>query len=346
MNYVQHTRAAHEQLLAHPESRPHHFTLYWALFFAWNSARFPAALPLNRDELMAASRIGNRDTYTAALRTLEAFGLLIYQPSHRTNGSRVLMTELTGEVAPQVSQPKASGCPTSEATAAPEVAAPVGQPVAAQPGQPSPEVAAQVSQHSLLSKTVDVNSIVNSAAAPEKKRGKVFSDDGLSGAEILDDTAPPDGAVPDPGAAPKKKVAPKKQGVQAETIRAAATAQATEPRRQSRGRQNRPETTFQESAIYPKDKFIAAFEGTDYALADLNHYHEAVNLWRDKITGELPRRADWIATAKRFMFNDATDNRLKLAPGVQRHEPGNGTSSGTANPGASTTGYRSRRWDS
>ena len=66
MNYVQHTRAAHEQLLTHPESRPHHFTLYWALFFAWNSARFPAALTLNRDELMAAARIGNRDTYTAA----------------------------------------------------------------------------------------------------------------------------------------------------------------------------------------------------------------------------------------------------------------------------------------
>ena len=126
--------------------------------------------------------------------------------------------------------------------------------------------------------------------------------------------------------------------------RAAATANPTEPRRQKQSR--RPETTFQESAIYPKEKFIAAFKGTDYALADLNHYHEAVNLWRDKTTGELPRRADWVATAKRFMFNDATDNRLKLAPGVQRHEPGNGTSSGTANPGASTTGYRSRRWDS
>ena len=350
MNYVQHTRAAHEQLLTHAESRPHHFTLYWALFFAWNSARFPAALTLNRDELMAAARIGNRDTYTAALRTLETFGLLIYQPSHSTNGSRVLMTELTGEVAPQVSQPKASGWPTNEATAAPQVAAQVGQPVAAQPGQPSPEVAAQVGQHSLLSKTVDVNSTVNSAAASEKKRGKVFSDDGLSSVEVIDDTAPPDGAVPAPGAAPKKKVAPKKKGVQADIIRAAATAQATgaaataDTARSTR--QPRPETTFQESAIYPKDKFIAAFEGTDYALADLNHYHEAVNLWRDKITGELPRRADWIATAKRFMFNDATDNRLKLSPGVQRHEPGNGPSSGTANPGASTTGYRSRRWDS
>ena len=355
MNYVQHTRAAHEQLLTHPESRPHHFTLYWALFFAWNSARFPAALPLNRDELMAAARIGNRDTYTAALRTLETFGLLIYQPSHSTNGSRVLMTELTGEVAAQVSQPKAQGCPTNEATAAPEVAAQVGQPVAAQQGQPSPEVAAQVSQHSLLSKTVDVNSTVNSAAAPEKKRERVFSDDGLSSAEVLDDnrrtapaTAPSHGAVPDPGAAPKKKVAPKKKGVQAETIRAAATAQATEPPvpgrgRQSRGRQTRPETTFQESAIYPKDKFIAAFEGTDYALADLNHYHEAVNLWRDKITGEPPRRADWVATATRFRFNDATDNRLKLAPNVQRHDPANPGST-NAGGGPARSGYVSK-WD-
>ena len=126
--------------------------------------------------------------------------------------------------------------------------------------------------------------------------------------------------------------------MRAETIRAAATAGPAEPRRQKQGR--RPETTFQESAIYGKPEFIAAFVGTDYALADLNHYHEAVNLWRDKQTGEPPRRADWVATAKRFMFNDATDNRLKLAPGTARHEPGT-----SENPGIPSTGYRSKRWD-
>ncbi|WP_345126337.1 hypothetical protein [Hymenobacter antarcticus] len=129
------------------------------------------------------------------------------------------------------------------------------------------------------------------------------------------------------------------EGVRAETIGAAATAGPAEPRRRG-GRPQRPETTFQESAIFDKAKFTAAFTGTDYALADLNHYHEAVNLWRDKQTGEPPRRTDWVATAKRFMFNDATDNRLKLAPGVQRHEPGT-----SENSGIPSTGYRSSRWD-
>ena len=106
MNYVQHTRAAHERLLTNPGSRPHHFTLYWALFFEWNSARFPEALQLDRERLMEAARIGNRNTYTATLRTLENFGLLIYHPSHSASGSRVYMVELGAGVAPQVSQPK------------------------------------------------------------------------------------------------------------------------------------------------------------------------------------------------------------------------------------------------
>ncbi len=124
---------------------------------------------------MVAARIGNRDTYTATLRTLETFGLLTYQPSHSANGSQVRMVELGAEVAAQVGQPKAGGCRTSEPTKKHEVAAQVSQPVAAQLGQPSPEVAAQVSQHSLLVKTVDINSDVNSAAAPEKKkRGGAF----------------------------------------------------------------------------------------------------------------------------------------------------------------------------
>ena len=342
MNYVQHTRAAHERLLTNPGSRPHHFTLYWALFFEWNSARFPEALQLDRERLMEAARIGNRNTYTATLRTLENFGLLIYHPSHSASGSRVCMVELGAEVGAQVSQPKASGCPTSEPTKKPQVAPQVSPPVAAQVSQPSPQVAPQVSQHSLLVKTVDVNSDVNSAASPEKKRGEVFSNDGLSSAEVLDDTAPPDGAVPTPGAAPKKKVAPKKKGVQAETIRAAAIAGHAEPRRRG-GRQPRPETTFPESEIFDKQKFVAAFEGTDYALADLNHYHEAVNLWRDKITGEPPRRADWVATAKRFMFNDATDNRLKLAPSVQRHDSAN-PGPNNAGGGPARSGYVSK-WD-
>ena len=347
MNYVSHTRAAHEHLRRQPEARPHHVSLYWALFFAWNSARFPAALPLERDELMAAAHIGNKDTLTATIRALESFGMLQYKPSRSIGGSCVVMASLGGQVTPEVGQPEAEGSPSSGVTETSEATPEVGQPVTPEVGQPTPEVTPELGEHSLLDKTVDVNSNVNVGAPSKKNKKEGFADDGLSSAEVIDDTAPPDGAVSAPGAAPKKKVAPKKKGVRAETIRAAATAGHAESPVPGRGRpkpSRRMETTFQESAIYGKPAFIAGFAGTDYALADLNHYHEAVNLWRDKQTGEPPRRTDWVATAKRFMFNDATDNRLKLAPGVQRHEPG--TSPGTAaDPGIPTTGYRSKRWD-
>ena len=296
MNYVSHTRAAHECLRRQPAARPQHVSLYWALFFQWNAGFFEGPLELDHEATMKAARIGNKRTYRATLHDLETWGLIAYLPSQsRYDVSRCELVNLSG---------------------------------------------AEVPQHSLLSKT-SFKTDVQNVEAPLKKKQQGNEDDGLSSAEVLDEAAPPDDAVPDPGAAPKKKVAPKKKGVRAETIRAAATAGPAEPRRQKPGR--RPETTFQESEIFDKQKFVAAFKGTDYALADLNHYHEAVNLWRDKITGEPPRRTDWVATAKRFMFNDATDNRLKLAPNVQRHDPAN-PGPNNAGGGPARSGYVSK-WD-
>ncbi len=87
---------------------------------------------------------------------------------------------------------------------------------------------------------------------------------------------------------------------------------------------------------------MAAFAGTDYALADLPHYHQLVDTWRDKKTGLPPTRRDWLATARRFMLNDAADNRLKLAPNVQRFD---GAGPDQPNPGGSAGGYRSSRYD-
>ena len=60
MNYIHHTRAAHEHLQPQPAARPHHVSLYWALFFEWNAARFPAGLDLDHAATMQAARIGSR----------------------------------------------------------------------------------------------------------------------------------------------------------------------------------------------------------------------------------------------------------------------------------------------
>ena len=341
MNYVSHTRAAHERLRRQPAARPHHVSLYWALFFEWNSARFPAELQIDRREVMAAARIGSRNTYLTTLRDLDTWKLLAYQPSHN-GGSTIKMQSLDGQqVVAEVGQPDAAGCTRTDTTKKAAVVPELIQPVVAEVVQLTGEVVSEVGQHSLLVKTVVVNSTTNSGGGPEKKRREGFSDDELSSAEVLDDTAPNNGAVPPPDAAPKKKVAPKKKGVRAETIRAAATAGPAEPRRQ-RGPQQKPEVPFTESELATYAAFEATFAGTDYALLDLRFYHEKIINWRQK--GEIPRRRDWKATATQFFLNDAQDNRLKLAPGVQRHEPGNSPSN-TQQPGGPATGYRNPRWD-
>ena len=337
MNYVQHTRAAHERLRTQAGATPHHVSLYWALFFQWNAARFPVALDLDHAATMQAARIGSRHTYRATLRDLDAWSLLTYHPSQfRYDHSRCFLRDLSG---PDVASPSppASGPEVApmnrrtEATSGPHKTAASGPEVAPMTGSSRPEVA----QDTIVSKTIVLNSVVvngDAATAKKKKGPAALPDEVLSKAEVFNPDLPAD----DPGAAPKKKVAPKKKGVQADTIRAAATAGPNEPRR----RAPLPEVNFRQSALYDFEAFTAAFAGTDYALADLRHYHQLIENWRDKKTGLPPLRRDWVATSKKFMLNDAADNRLKLAPGTHLHRPGqHGPDSGTR-PAA--TGYRSK----
>ena len=342
MNYVQHSRAAHERLRAQAGATPHHVSLYWALFFQWNAARFPTALDLDHAATMQAAHIGSRHTYRATLRDLDAWSLLTYCPSQsRYEASRCFLSDLSvpdvaqprpapgPEVAPMNPRTEATSGPHETSASGPEVAQALRPEVAPISSSCGPEVA----QDSLLDKTTTSKQVVvNSAVAAQKNRGEASSanDERSTVAELANDSQPPSGA------APKKKVAPKKKGVHANTIRAAAEAQAGtgSPLRPA------PDLPFAQSEIAPLDAFRAAFAGTDYELADLPFYHELVASWRDKKTGEAPRRKDWVATAKRFMLNDARDNRLKLAPGVHRPD------SAAGHAGARPTGYRSSRYDS
>ena len=295
---------------------------------------------------MQAAHIGNKDTLTTTLQALDQMGMLSYRPSRSTGASRILMRYFEPSVTPEVGQPVPSevGQP-KPAPVTPEV----GEPVTSELGQPEGGGYPSSGGTLLIVQTSSIDKHqLNRAGAPQKKIGEGSEDDKLSSAEVLDDnrrTAPAsttsDEPVPAPGAAPKKKVAPKKKGVGEQVV--GATSQNTEATGKPRGgRRKLPETTFQESAIYDKKAFTAAFAGTDYELADLNFYHEKVNIWRDKKTGEPPRRADWVATAKRFMLNDAEDNRLKLAPAPA---PQFGAGNPHGHPGGPDTGYRTSRWD-
>ena len=331
MNYIQHTRAAHEWLLAQPASRPLHISLYLALFHQWNAERFPESIELDHDATMKAARIGSRHTYRDTLRDLDAWGLLTYRPSKsRHADSRCYMSLLSG---PKVTRVK----PSTEASSGPDKTPPLGPEVAQ---ALRPEVAPvdassgpEVAQDTIVSKTIVLNSVVvngDAATAKKKKGPAALPNEGLSKADVFNPDLPAD----DPGAAPKKKVAEKKKGVRAKAIRAAAGP--NEPRR----RAPLPEVNFRQSALYDFEAFTAAFAGTDYALADLRHYHQLIDNWRDKKTGLPPLRRDWVATSKKFMLNDAADNRLKLAPGTHQHQPGqHGPDPGTR---PAPTGYRSK----
>ncbi|GAB2778048.1 hypothetical protein HNQ93_001710 [Hymenobacter luteus] len=341
MNYVQHTRAAHQQLAAQSAATPHHVSLYWALFFEWNAARFPADLPLDHAALMRAAHIGNEKTYRAALRDLTAWQLLTYQPSHtRYQLSTCRLADLSAT--PSIGSESASHAPLSSGAEVPALPTTGASSASATPDasgaqmlEPAravlplmpPASGPEVPPHSLYRKTGGSSKHSTTkptpfgrseAPHPEKKIGQPVAaavDDELSAVEILlEDTPLADSARPHG------------RGAHTATIRQAAAT----PRP---GRPTRPEITFAESEYADVEKFILAFEGTDYALADLRLYHEKVRLWRDRKTGEPPRRRDWLATAQRFMLNDAHDNRLKLAPPTPPH----GTPAGPGGPQPGST---------
>ena len=340
MNFIQHSRAAHEQLTRQRAATPFHVSLYWALFFEWNAGRFSESLELDHDQLMHAAHIGNIKTYRATLYDLENWGLLAYQPSKSKYApSRCFMSDLLGAELPPVNPPTEGRSAPDENQSTETTTAPGDYPA---PGPELPPVesapGAEVPQPLLIGNKRGTKSkphvVVNGdAATAKKKKGPAaLSDEGLSEAEVFNPDLPAD----DPGAAPRKKVAPKKKGVRADTIRAAATAGPDESRR----RVPLPELPFRQSAIYDFEAFTAAFAGTDYALTDLRHYHQLIDNWRDKQTGLPPLRRDWVATSKKFMLNDAADNRLKLAPGTHQHQPGQPGPDSETRPAA--TGYRSK----
>ncbi|WP_019949033.1 hypothetical protein [Hymenobacter aerophilus] len=369
MNYVAHTRAAHEHLSQQAQARPHHVSLYWALFFEWNAARFPAGLDLDHPATMRAARIGNERTYRAALYDLDTWQLLAYQPSQSRYGrSRCFLTDLSqppaiggrsapdepvvpdskvppvnpgtaGTSAPDAAQPSQAQVPpmhlpTGGTSALHEKGASGAVLPPALQAQVPPMRAssgAEVPEDTLYGKTKGLNSVVVNGGGAPKKKWEGGEGEGLSSVELLDEPKPPNSVAP----ASKKKVAPKKKGVGASPIRHAAQAQTADANPPpKRGRPHRPEVPFAESALATYENFAAAFAGTDYELADLRFYHAQVTNWRKN--GEPPRRRDWKATATQFMLNDAHDNRLKLAPGPHANN--------ATGPGAlfARTGFRSK----
>lgn len=311
MNFIRHIRLAFELLATRADATPHHVSLYVALFTQWNEERFPEAVMLVRAEVMQAAHIGSPSTYLKCLRELTAYGLITYLPSkseHRP--SRCLMHELLpAQLASEVAQAPNSNHPTASPKSVASTSPKSGASSVASRGKAVVSFDKQV--ETTGNKNKPVLSIKLNEAAAEKKEGFASSSTGQllehDDSELTAQEPPPKAKVARKGKAPT--------------------------------RPQRPEIPFAESELADLSAFMAAFDGTDYALADLRFYHEKILNWRQK--GEVPRRRDWLATSKTFFLNDVADNRLKLAPGVQSHQPG----ATYADTGIPTTGYRSSRWD-
>ena len=317
MNFIRHIRTAFELLARHPDATPHHVSLYVALFSQWNEERFPESVMLVRAEVMRAAHIGSASTYLKCLRELSAYGFITYLPSrseHRP--SRCLMHELQpAQLAPEVDQALYSNSSPVRTTSGASTSTKSGVSTGASRGQAVVSLYKQV--ETVVNKNTPVLSIKLDEAADEKKIGEEHSSDeellGQEDSELPAQEPPPNAAAHQAGRAARKGKA--------------------------LTRLQRPEIPFAESDLADLSAFMTAFVGTDYALADLRFYHEKIMNWRQK--GEVPRRRDWLATSKQFFLNDAAENRLKLAPGTQSHQPG----ATYADTGIPTTGYRSSRWD-
>ena len=279
------------------------------------------------DAHFAARLTINKDTANVAVKLLVADGLVTKVVTRSPTGFYRTLTPNAAAIAA-----KAAGNPYPENTASPTRKFRVAN-AGTLPGISGlayPEIPATPTRKNPLPlpgnsvSNIPVNlhqsSSIDSAAG--KKIGEDFPQPEAFTVEAgpLPEPALPPTAEPDrPAAAPKEKVAGKRKG----------------PARPARSTQ--PDVPFLESELATLAAFTAAFDGTDYALANLAYYHEKIAAWRQK--GEVPRRKDWKATAKQFFLNDISSNSLVLAPGVHR------AGDPAANSGACPGGYRSRRYD-
>lgn len=92
MNYIRHLNAIFQQFSKDSRLNPSHVSLYMTLFQYWNLNRFPELFYINREEVMAMSKIGSKATYHRCLRRLSDWGYIVYLPSHNPfKGSKIKM---------------------------------------------------------------------------------------------------------------------------------------------------------------------------------------------------------------------------------------------------------------
>lgn len=81
MNYIKHLCGFYQRVENDENITAHHISLYMALFQLWNIQRFREKFDINRQDLMAMSRIGSAHTYARCMKQLNDWGYIKYRPS-------------------------------------------------------------------------------------------------------------------------------------------------------------------------------------------------------------------------------------------------------------------------
>ncbi|MBI9061834.1 MAG: hypothetical protein JEZ14_07580 [Marinilabiliaceae bacterium] len=103
MNYIHHQLAAFEKMDKIPELKPHHISLYIALFRLWNWAQFENPIIIHRQEVMKMARIKSPTTFSNAIKDLNHHGFVKYKPSTDPDvNSKVYLSILWTSTRPQL----------------------------------------------------------------------------------------------------------------------------------------------------------------------------------------------------------------------------------------------------
>lgn len=92
VNYIHHLNEVLERFAKDGRLNPPHVSLYMALFRFWNLYYFKPSFYIQREEVMALSKIGAKATYHRCLKDLSNWSYILYEPSFNPfKGSRVHM---------------------------------------------------------------------------------------------------------------------------------------------------------------------------------------------------------------------------------------------------------------
>ncbi|MDW3192733.1 MAG: hypothetical protein R8G66_10220 [Cytophagales bacterium] len=92
VNYIAHLNGWFEKSYEDRRLSAVHMSLYMALFQFWNLNRFQNPFTIIREDIMKASKIGSKTTYTKCLKDLHTWQYIKYDPSFNPHrGSQVYL---------------------------------------------------------------------------------------------------------------------------------------------------------------------------------------------------------------------------------------------------------------